>query len=756
MRRFWALYKGDILVVLALITLWWVFFWRIYTPVVENQVSLVGGDFSDQFVTFGAYQYERWADGEVPLWNPYNNGGLPFIADTQAAVFYPPRLITIALSSASGTGWTYGALAIEMTFHVLFVTLAMYAFIRRLTMGKLGTRVAGFVSAVIIGYGGYMTGYPPLQLALLEAAVWLPLGLLGILEATRIPKMRWLWLVFAGFALGLSWMAGHPQTSFFSTYVMSGFLAYRIIMGESSKKFQTVILGIGLMGVVTFGITAVQLLPGVEYLSRTIRAGLSFEDKGNGFPFYDVIQVFFPHVMSQWSPLYIGVVGFALALLGLLGRERDRWFWLVALLLALGLSFGASSGLFHALFQFMPGLYFFRGQERAAFVIAHASAILAGLGVVMLYAIADKEDWRYARIVVGGLWAVCQTVAGLTLIEWINNPDSSLSLMNASFFSLLVITPFAVMLLRDYKEIVVWAGIIPLILVFELFSANIDRREVYEILPPEQQLIMQIPPLVAQVKADRGDFRVDGQYVGGEVGIYGYGNSGSLYQLEDIRGISPLFLDSAHAIIQRGTPFERVWEVFAVKYVFTDAEELPAPSELIGRDYPDFKTLNLHQLTDPRPFALLVYQYEVMPDDESARARLNDPDFNPRDVILLDEQPLIELPTPAPESGVAGIGVIRYAPEHININFISSENALLSVALVDYPGWRAEIDGVEVNTLRAYGAMIALPIEAGVHVVTLTYDPLSYRIGAIISIITWAGCIVLGLLLTIRQIRKGI
>ncbi|HRF94652.1 MAG TPA: hypothetical protein PLZ51_05655, partial [Aggregatilineales bacterium] len=327
MKRFWALYKGDILVILALITLWWVFFWRIYTPVVENQVSLVGGDFSDQFVTFGAYQYERWADGEVPLWNPYNNGGLPFIADTQAAVFYPPRLITIALSSASGTGWTYGALAIEMTFHVLFVTLAMYAFIRRLTMGKLGTRVAGFVSAVIIGYGGYMTGYPPLQLALLEAAVWLPLGLLGILEATRIAKMRWLWLVFAGFALGLSWMAGHPQTSFFSTYVMAGFLAYRIIMGESSKKFQTVILAIGLMGVVTFGITAVQLLPGVEYLSRTIRAGLSFEDKGNGFPFYDVIQVFFPHVMSQWSPLYIGVVGFALALLGLLGRERDRWFW---------------------------------------------------------------------------------------------------------------------------------------------------------------------------------------------------------------------------------------------------------------------------------------------------------------------------------------------------------------------------------------------------------------------------------------------
>lgn len=751
-KRFWTTYQYDIMMIVALILLWWVFFWRIYTPVAENQVSLVEGDFSDQFVTFGAYQYSRWSAGEVPLWNPYNNGGLPFIADTQAAVFYPPRLITIALSSLSGTGWTYHALAIEMTFHVLFCTFAMYAFMRRLTMNQNGTRVSAFVSAVIIGYGGYMTGYPPLQLALLEAAVWLPLGLLGILEATRIPKMRWLWLTFAGFALGLSWMAGHPQTSFFSTYVMAGFLAYRIIIGEGARKFQNIILGVGLMGAVTFGITAVQFLPGIEYLSRTIRAGLSFEDKGNGFPFYDVMQAFFPHVISQWSPLYVGVIGLALAILGLLGRERDRWFWLSTIILALGLSFGARSGLFHALFQFMPGLYFFRGQERAAFVVAHGEAILAGLGVVVLYHTSTQTDWRSARVVVGGVWAACQTVAGLAIIEWMNNPTGTLALMNASFFSLLVITPFAVMLLRDVKQIPSWAWIIPLFLVFELFSANIDRREVYQILPPEAQPIMQTPSLVTQVKEDTGVFRVDGQYVGGELGIYGYGNSGSLYQLEDIRGISPLFLDSAHAIIQRGTPFERVWEVFAVKYIFTDAEALPIASDLIGRDYPHLKTLNLHRLNDPRPFALLMYQYEVIPDNESSRAHLNDPNFDPRRVVILDENPPITL-TDAPAEGEM-VQITRYTPERIEIDVTAPQNALLSVALVDYPGWRAEIDGETVDILRAYSAMTAIPIEAGEHVVTLTYDPTSYRLGAIISLITWVGCAGLGIFLMMRWIMK--
>src|SRR5436190_22027575 len=151
----------DVIAVVVLITLWMLFFWRLLTPNPTDQTSLVNGDFSGQFVAFGAYQYQRLTAGQIPLWNPYNNGGLPFIADTQAAVFYPPRLLTIALSSLSG-GWTYHALELEMTFHVLAYTLMMYLFLRRLT----GSVFGALVGALIAGYGGYLSGYPPLQLAL--------------------------------------------------------------------------------------------------------------------------------------------------------------------------------------------------------------------------------------------------------------------------------------------------------------------------------------------------------------------------------------------------------------------------------------------------------------------------------------------------------------------------------------------------------------------------------------------------------------
>ena len=82
--------RADLVAGAILVTLWAAFFWRFLTPVVVDQVSLPAGDFSGQFVAFGAYQAERLWQGEVPLWDPYNNGGLPFLADTQAAVFYPP------------------------------------------------------------------------------------------------------------------------------------------------------------------------------------------------------------------------------------------------------------------------------------------------------------------------------------------------------------------------------------------------------------------------------------------------------------------------------------------------------------------------------------------------------------------------------------------------------------------------------------------------------------------------------------------
>src|SRR5260221_5606631 len=89
--------RADLMSVILLIALCWLFFWRMLTPNAVNQQSLVEGDFSGQFVAFAQYQAVRLGQGEVPLWNPYNNGGHPFLAATQAAVVFSPRVPPMSL-----------------------------------------------------------------------------------------------------------------------------------------------------------------------------------------------------------------------------------------------------------------------------------------------------------------------------------------------------------------------------------------------------------------------------------------------------------------------------------------------------------------------------------------------------------------------------------------------------------------------------------------------------------------------------------
>jgi hypothetical protein len=419
-------WRGDLLALVILVALWGGFFWRFLTPVEADQVSLVEGDFSGQFVAFGAYQAERLWAGEIPLWNPYNNGGLPFLADNQSAVFYPPRLLTVALAGFSGT-WTYHTLELEMMAHVLLASLLMYVLVRRLTGDQGAGSIPGaLVAALTWAYGGFMTGYPPLQLALLEAVVWAPLILLGLHEATAHDRVDWRWLLLSGLALGLSVMAGHPQTNWFLGLLLAVFFAYRVYVRRD--PWWVLVGGVALVGAIGAILAAVQLLPAFEYLQHTTRIDFGFEAKRNGFPIQDVIQIVFPRVLSLWSPLYVGIIGLVLAGLALAVRVRDGFFWGGTALVGLLFSFGGNAALYGLLYNVLPGLSLFRGQERGAIVFALALSILAGLGMARLIAATTAQMarwWPRLRRGVITLLAVTVFVVLFAFVLWLGPSNDS-------------------------------------------------------------------------------------------------------------------------------------------------------------------------------------------------------------------------------------------------------------------------------------------------------------------------------------------
>ena len=734
----------DFLAVGLLLVLWLLFFWRLLTPIRADQASIKLGDFSGQFVTFAAYQYDRLTHGEVPLWNPYNNGGLPFIADTQAAVFYPPRLATIALSSLAG-GWTYHALELEMAFHVLAFSLMMYALIRRMTTGKAGSVTGGLIGTLIASYGGFLTGYPVQQLAILEAATWLPLTMLGVHEATRAAKVRWLWLVLAGFALGLSWMAGHPQTSWFLTYLLTAYLVYRIYIAK--RHWTLFVRGIVLIGLIAGGVAAVQLLPGFEYLANTARVDLTYDAKGNGFPFKDILQFVFPGQLSLFSPLYIGVTGLMIVLIlpWIQRTVSGGLFWALVALAALLLSFGANAALYPALYNILPGLRFFRGQERAAFLVVNSLAILAGLIVAQLMDSKIENDLilrRLRRVLIGVIFW-CGAGVALAGTGWLS--DDRDSLLNTAVFSTLIaaLSFFAFWNLIRKPHSRLFPALLIGLVAFDLFTINMDAIHSYDPIPPDAQISIA-PPVFIEPVLDDAPFRVDGFR-----GLTD--NYASLYKVLDMRGISPLFLDGPFQIIEPEKINPLAWELFAVRDVYTDWQALPLASEIIATGEDRYGPVNLHRLADPRPFAHLVYEAEVLDSDDFARALLRDPNFDPRQTVILNQPPSVDLPGTAPDSSSAT--VTHFAPERFTIDVTTEADAILTLAHPDYPGWQATIDGAPTDTLRAYGALTAIAIPVGEHEVEMIYDPLSYKIGAIVSLFTWATLGILGLTMIIGRLR---
>ena len=697
----------DAQAILALVLLWLFFFWRLFTPVEADQASLAKGDFSGQFAAFGAYQYARLTQGEIPLWNPYNNGGLPFIADTQAAVFYPPRWLTIGLGRHLG-GWNYNALQLEMAFHALLGSLLMYAFMRRLLRDDAHSPLAALVAAVLLGYGGYFTGYPPLQLAVMEAAVWFPLMALGILEATRGASFSPRWLALAGMGLGMSWLAGHPQTSFFLTYFAAAWLAWRCY--ALRLGWRRLAISLTLFAAISFGATAVTMLPGLEYLMHTSRSGLGFAAKGNGFPWQDIAQLILPGAMSQWSPLYVGLPALFFIAVCLRWRPRESRFWLVVAIVGLLHSLGDKGVVFDFAYNFLPGMRYFRGQERAAVVVAYSLATLAGMGVAAFASLPNRADrFRALRIWLACSGALCAFAFG-TLALWTRDPHGFGGILQIAARSAIVAVAAYVVLRRFADKPAAFACQLAVVVLvaFELFAVNMDLPANYDDKPHNEQLSMTPPPLVKQVHDDDNGgqpFRVDGFRGLRE-------NNGSLYGVMDMRGISPLFLNWVGRLVfidYVENPL--AWEVFAVKYVFSEKLELSVDTAIVGEGHDSLGKVYLHELSDPRPFVMLMTDVAVANNNEWMMEYMGDIRFDERDKIVMRRAPSLEMPAAA--TGTAS--VTSFAPENIVIQVDTPGNAVLSIALPEYPGWEARLNGEPVEIIRAYAALMALEVPAGQH-----------------------------------------
>jgi hypothetical protein len=230
-----------------------------------------------------------------------------------------------------------------------------------------------------------------------------------------------------------------------------------------------------------------------------------------------------------------------------------------------------------------------------------------------------------------------------------------------------------------------------------------------------------------------------------------------LYRLHDIWGIDVVRLrkvdDLYHALI--GAPSisaTNLIDLYGVKYIIsvTPLDEDPRLELIYSRleglegkreDLLKGNTVKLYRRRNAFPRAWLVKDFRVL-DAKEILSKLRSKDFYPDKEALLEEKPLgvtpnSELRTPNSLGGLPEF--ISENNNRLQLLVRSSENTFLVLSDTYFLGWKAYVDGKEEKIYRANYNFRAIPLRAGTHKVEFIYDPLSFKVGAIITLLTMIG-----------------
>ena len=122
-----ALFGGKIL--LPLDNLWTMPPW--IGPPGQISHNLLISDMILQNYPWKLILQQAFRQRELPLWNPYEMAGLPYLATGQTAVLYPLSWLFLVLGPLRAFGW-YSAL------HQFLAAGLTYLFLRRLGVGRVG------------------------------------------------------------------------------------------------------------------------------------------------------------------------------------------------------------------------------------------------------------------------------------------------------------------------------------------------------------------------------------------------------------------------------------------------------------------------------------------------------------------------------------------------------------------------------------------------------------------------------------------
>jgi hypothetical protein len=714
-----------------------------YPQVVTGFHSFVFRDYGLFGYPLAHYHKECFWRGEIPLWNPYNNFGLPYLAQWGTLVLYPPSLIYILLPLP----WSLGLFTL---LHQLFGGVGMFVLVRKWTGSSLAAGVAGIAFA----FHGFVLNC--LMWPNYSASMgWMPWVMLSV---TRAWKEGGRSIFVAALAGGMQMLSGTPEVILFTWLLVGG-----LWLVERYGSWRERCAGGLRFGIVVLLVTllaAAQLLPFLELLQYSQRSS-SYDTRtwplpatawANLFvPLYRMhgtgAGVFFQTQQNLTSSYYAGVVMLVAGLIALI-QTRDRRVWLLfaATVIAFVFAMGDNTLFYGWLRSAFPVIGFMRYASKAVIPIAFTLPLLAAFGIAAFMAPAGDEAQRkrHNYVAMGLVAATMLVIAGISLHAYLvpyRDIAAGPVLVNAvcrvAFLGAIAAGCWWLTRSATLKRRTLIQAFVLTMIYFDLLThvpqqnPSVDREALMVEIPWLKH--MQPRPTLGESRALLS-ITAQQQYL--------FGSTSNLTETH-IAQRNGLF---ANINLVNAMPKADGFYALYIKeerdihfrLFQTDNEPRPELGRFLGFCQATAPTnvVVWHARTNYLPL-VTAGQLPIFADRKETLEGLMSTNFAPEQVVYLPIS--VSNDVTVTSAGTARLKSQEVTSHKVSVDVSASAPSLVVIAQAHYPRWKAFVDGQPAELLRANHAFQAVQVPAGEHRVVVIYQDKPFQIGALLSLVSLAG-----------------